>query len=77
MNRSTPGLSVHQQLPEYTQTHVHPIGKPALSVTSLLNTICSRGIAIPLVLPVHPQENSPLVKGGILGGVCGATGSTR
>ena len=23
MNRSTPGLSVHQQLPEFTQTHVH------------------------------------------------------
>ena len=23
MNRSTPGLPVHQQLPESTQTHVH------------------------------------------------------
>ena len=23
MNRSTPGLHVHRQLPEYTQTHVH------------------------------------------------------
>ena len=23
MNRSTPGLPVHQQLPEFTQTHVH------------------------------------------------------
>ena len=23
MNRSTPGLPVHQQLPGYTQTHVH------------------------------------------------------
>ena len=23
MNRSTPGLSVHHQLPEFTQTHVH------------------------------------------------------
>ena len=23
MNRSTPGLSVHQQLPEFTKTHVH------------------------------------------------------
>ena len=23
-NRSTPGLSVHHQLPEFTQTHVHP-----------------------------------------------------
>ena len=26
MNRSTPGLSVHHQLPEFTQTHVHRIG---------------------------------------------------
>ena len=23
MNRCTPGLPVHQQLPEFTQTHVH------------------------------------------------------
>ena len=26
MNRSTPGLSVHYQLPEFTQTHVHRVG---------------------------------------------------
>ena len=26
MNRSTPGLPVHHQLPEFTQTHVHRIG---------------------------------------------------
>ena len=26
MNRSTPGLSVHHQLPESTQTHVHRVG---------------------------------------------------
>ena len=26
MNRSTPGLSVHHQLPEFTQTHVHWVG---------------------------------------------------
>ena len=26
MNRSTPGLSVHHQLPESTQTHVHSVG---------------------------------------------------
>ena len=25
MNHSTPGLPVHHQLPEFTQTHVHPI----------------------------------------------------
>ena len=26
MNRSTPGIPVHHQLLEFTQTHVHPIG---------------------------------------------------
>ena len=26
MNRSTPGLIVHHQLPEFTQTHVHWVG---------------------------------------------------
>ena len=25
MNRSTPGLPVHHQLPEFTQTHAHPV----------------------------------------------------
>ena len=26
MNRSTSGLLVHHQLPEFTQTHVHQVG---------------------------------------------------
>ena len=26
MNRSTPGLPVHHQLPEFMQTHVHRVG---------------------------------------------------
>ena len=26
MNQSTPGLPVHHQLPEFTQTHVHRVG---------------------------------------------------
>ena len=26
MKRSTPGLPVHNQLPEFTQTHVHRVG---------------------------------------------------
>ena len=26
MNRSTPGLPVHHQVPEFTQTHVHRVG---------------------------------------------------
>ena len=33
MNHSTPGLPVHHQLPEFTQTHVHQVGDvhPAIS----------------------------------------------
>ena len=27
MNRSTPGLPVHHQLPEFTQTHVHRVSE--------------------------------------------------
>ena len=26
MNRSTPGLPVHHQIPEFTQTHAHQVG---------------------------------------------------
>ena len=26
VNHSTPGLPVYHQLPEYTQTHIHPVG---------------------------------------------------
>ena len=29
MNHSTPGLPVHHQLPEFTQTHVHWVGVPS------------------------------------------------
>ena len=29
MNHSTPGLPVHHQLPEFTQTHVHRVGDPS------------------------------------------------
>ena len=29
MNRSTPGLPVHHQLLEFTQTHIHRVGEPS------------------------------------------------
>ena len=38
MNRSTPGLPVHHQLPEFTQTHVHWVGdaiQPSHPLSSL------------------------------------------
>ena len=39
MNRSTPGLPVHHQLPEFTQTHVHGVSdaiQPSHPLSSLL-----------------------------------------
>ena len=39
MNLSTPGLPVHHQLPEFTQTHVHHVGdaiQPSLPCRPLL-----------------------------------------
>ena len=39
MNRSMPGLPVHHQLPEFTQTHVHGVGdaiQPSHLLSSLL-----------------------------------------
>ena len=36
MNRSTPGLHVHHQLPEFTQTHVHRVGDAIQPSHSLL-----------------------------------------
>ena len=34
MNRSMPGLPVHHQLPEFTQTHVHRVGDDISSFNS-------------------------------------------
>ena len=39
VNHSTPGLPVHHQLPEFTQTHVHRVGdanQPLLKCTNTL-----------------------------------------
>ena len=41
MNRSTPGLPVHQQLPEFTQTHAHWVGdaiQPSHALSSLFSS---------------------------------------
>ena len=37
MNRSTPGLPVHHQLPEFTQTHVHQVDDAIQPSHSLLS----------------------------------------
>ena len=39
MNYSTPGIPVHHQLPEFTQTHVHRVGdaiQPSHPLSTLL-----------------------------------------
>ena len=44
MNRSTPGLLVHHQLPELAQTHVHPVGdaiQPSHPLSSPSPIACS------------------------------------
>ena len=56
MNRSTPGLPVHHQLPEFTQTHVHLVSdaiQPShpLSSPSLLPPI-------PPSIRVFPNEST-------------------
>ena len=43
MNRSTPGLPVHHQLPEFTQTHVHWVGD-AIQPPHPLSSLLSRSI---------------------------------
>ena len=47
MNRSTPGLPVHHQLPEFTQTHVHRVSDAIQS---------SHPLSSPLLLPPIPAS---------------------
>ena len=46
MNRSTPGLPVHHQLPEFTHTHVHRVG----------DATSHRILCRPLLLPPIPPS---------------------
>ena len=45
-NRSTPGLPVHHQLPEFTQTHVHWVGDaiPAISSSVVPFSSCPQSL---------------------------------
>ena len=40
MNHSTPGLPVHHQLPEFTQTHIHRVSDPAISFSVVPFSSC-------------------------------------
>ena len=49
MNHSTPGLPVHHQLPEYTQTHVHRVSDAIQP---------SHPLSSPFLLPAPSQHQS-------------------
>ena len=51
MNRSTPGLPVHHQLPEFTQTHVHRDGDAIQP---------SHPLSSPSPLALNPSQNQGL-----------------
>ena len=54
MNRSTPGLPVHHQLPEFTQTHVHRVSDAIQPVMPSSHLILCRPL---LLLPPIPPNN--------------------
>ena len=65
MNHSTPGLPVHHQLPEFTQTHVHrvsdaiqpshPLSSPSPPVPPALNSgIYSKKLEIKKEIIIKP-----------------------
>ena len=60
MNRSTPGLSVHQQLPEFTQTHVQRVSdaiQPSILCHALLLLL-----SIPPSIRVFSNESTLLMR---------------
>ena len=54
MNRSMPGLPVHHQLLEFTQTHVHWVGDahPAISFSVVPFSFCSQSLPASESFPV-------------------------
>ena len=60
MNRSTPGLPVHHQLPEFTQTHVHRVSD---AISHLI--LCCPLLLLPPVPPsIRVFSNSQLFAWG-------------
>ena len=49
MNHSTPGLPVHHQLPEFTQTHVHQVSRPSMPSSHLI--LCHPLLLLPPMPP--------------------------
>ena len=60
MNRSTPGLPVHHQLPESTQTHVHRVGDAVQP-----SHLCCPLLRLPSIFPsirVFSSESALLIR---------------
>ena len=60
MNRSTPGLPVHHQLPEFTQTHVHRVSDAIQPSRPLLSP--SPPAPIPPSIRVFSNESHQVAK---------------
>ena len=60
MNRSTPGLPVHHQLLEFTQTHIHPVGDAIQPSHPLLSP--SPPPPIPPSIRVFSNESTLLMR---------------
>ena len=60
MNRSTPGLPVHHQLPEFTQTHVHRVGD-AIQPSHLLSSP-SPPAPIPPSIRIFSNESTLIMR---------------
>ena len=61
MNCSMPGLPVHHQLPEFTQTHVHRVGDAIQPSHPLSSSSPAAAAALPQSCPTlcDPRDGSP------------------
>ena len=57
MNRSTPGLPVHHQLPEFTQTHVHRVSD-AISSSVVPFSSCPQSLPASESFPIEDPKDS-------------------
>ena len=64
MNHSTPGLPVHNQLPEFTQTHVHRLLLGRKVMTNLDIILKSRDITLPTKVRLVKAMVFPVVMYG-------------
>ena len=69
MNHSTPGLPVHHQLPESTQTHVHWVG----DAIKLTHPLSSSSPALSFPTSGSFQMSQPFASGGQRIGVSAST----